>query len=451
MATNRYIRTSTTKYHIDIYHGQESLLKSCLAYLLATRVFLDESAALTLMGEIANTHHSFHAYALEHWIIHLEKYAKSAHRAALPVGENIMHQLRSLLWLRKPQPNSVPDTQESLHAVATMFRHTPEVANFLSHIFSFREALPALEQGVDDPKGMFINRKGIFQTLFPGLVALTAVAMLKTLHMLRCVVHTWKQKQVADTWSDLATELARRDPSWLGEIHRSYEEHVQELLKCPNSALVDCLDPEQLQSFRRTFGSHAFYCRYKACTSSIVGFDSLETRNNHEGGHMRKYKCAVLNCFMADRGFKKPRDLKLHAQKYHPPPKIPSLNLHSPSQKPKSESDPSSLLDNLSQDVEDLRIDYVPEIEQRFTVELLHQFTTTSVCCTTAISSDERYFAVGANKCLSICSMASGELIKSFRIDSVWDEDNYIRDVEFTLDSRAVVAGLESRGINVSL
>jgi hypothetical protein len=119
------------------------------------------------MGEIAKTHHGFHTYALEHWMIHLEKYADCAHRAALPVGENIMYQLRSLLWLRKPQPNSVPDTQESLHAVATMFRDTPEVANFLSHIFIFREALPALEQEVDDPKGMFINRMGIFSNSFP--------------------------------------------------------------------------------------------------------------------------------------------------------------------------------------------------------------------------------------------------------------------------------------------
>ena len=163
MTTNRYIRTSTTNYYIDNYHGQESLLKSCLAYLLATRVFLDESATLTLMGEIAKTHHGFHTYALEHWMIHLEKYADSAHRAALPVDENIMYQLRSLLWLRKPQPNSVPDTRESLHAVATMFRDTPELANFLSHIFIFREAFPALEQGVDDPKGMFVNHKGIFK------------------------------------------------------------------------------------------------------------------------------------------------------------------------------------------------------------------------------------------------------------------------------------------------
>jgi hypothetical protein len=167
---------------------------------------------------------------------------------------------------------------------------------------------------------------------------------------------------------------------------------------------------------------------------------------------MRKYKCEVLNCFMADRGFKKPRDLRLHAQKYHPPPKIPILTLNSPSHEPKSELGPSSLLDNLSQDVEDLRIDYAPEIKQRFTVELLHQFTTTTVCCIAAISSDECYFAVGANKCLSICSMATGELIKSFHMDSKLDEDNYIRCAVFTLDSRDVVAASEiSRQINVSL
>jgi hypothetical protein len=167
VASYRYIRTSNTKYHIDIYHGQQSLLKSCLAYLLSTRAFLDESAKLTLMGEIVKTHHGFHTYAWEHWIIHLGKYAHSAHRAALPMGENIMCQLRSLLWLRKPQPNSVPDSQEILHAGATMFRDTPDVANLLSHIFIFQDALPALEQGVDDSKGMFTKYKGIFSKFLP--------------------------------------------------------------------------------------------------------------------------------------------------------------------------------------------------------------------------------------------------------------------------------------------
>jgi hypothetical protein len=166
---------------------------------------------------------------------------------------------------------------------------------------------------------------------------------------------------------------------------------------------------------------------------------------------MRKYKCEVLNCFMTDRGFKKSRDLKLHTQKYHPPPKIPSLTLSSSSHEPKSESGPSSLLDNLSRDLGDLRIEYAPEVEKRFTVELLHQFKTTSVCCTTAISSDERYFAVGENKYLSICSMATGEFIKSFHMGADDDMENYIRDLFFTLDSRGVVAASETKIINVSL
>jgi WD40 repeat protein len=166
---------------------------------------------------------------------------------------------------------------------------------------------------------------------------------------------------------------------------------------------------------------------------------------------MRKYKCEVLNCFMADRGFKKPQDLKLHTQKYHPPPKIPTLTLNTPPHEPKSESDSSSLLDNLSQDVANLRIDYAPETEKRFTVELLHQFTTTSYCCTTAISSDERYFAVGADKCISICSMATGKFIKSFHLDTDFEGDNFVRGVVFTPDSRGIVAASESRQINVSL
>ena len=91
---------------------------------------------------------------------------------------------------------------------------------------------------------------------------------------------------------------------------------------------------------------------------------------------------------MSDQGFKKQRDLKLHCQKYHPPPKFPELVL-----------DPPSLTqDSTSGIFEGLTIEYAPDLERAFTVDLLYQSRSEYMCTSVAISGDERYFAVGADR-----------------------------------------------------
>jgi hypothetical protein len=125
----------------------------------------------------------------------------------------------------------------------------------------------------------------------------------------------------------LQAQLAERDPTWLTEIHQRYEEDVDILLRSSDPALVGCIESGLLQSFRDIYGGKSYFCRYHACASSVTGFDSSETRDRHEVGHVPKFKCEALGCFMADHGFKKQRDLKLHGQKYHPPPKAPNLTL----------------------------------------------------------------------------------------------------------------------------
>ena len=149
----RYLRDGTTKHHIDTCHGHESILQSCLSYILSTRIFLDHDASHSLMNEIAKTSHGIHRYAWEHWTTHLCQYAQLRHKAALPIGHDTLSQLQSLLWLNKTLPWDAPGTVDSLHLSAYAFRGMPDVAAFLSKIFTFLDSVPSVEQENRDPNG----------------------------------------------------------------------------------------------------------------------------------------------------------------------------------------------------------------------------------------------------------------------------------------------------------
>jgi WD40 repeat protein len=171
----------------------------------------------------------------------------------------------------------------------------------------------------------------------------------------------------------------------------------------------------------------------------VNGFNSQETRDKHEAAHVWRYKCKELNCFMGDRGFKKQRDLNLHSLKYHPRPKAPELILDLPPLTP----------DPLSRTLEGLTIEYAPDVERSFSVELLHQFHTESVCFAAAISPDRRYFAVATKKMIQVCSLESGEEVMRFEVRNQMDHDEYLRDVLFTPDSNFLVGAGEAREVMV--
>ena len=238
-------------------------------------------------------------------------------------------------------------------------------------------------------------------------------------------------------------ELAVRDPTWLSEIHQKYEKYVELLLTSSDPALVGDIEPQQLQAFRNIYGNRSYLCRYSSCASSTNGFSSKDTRDRHEATHVRKYKCDVLHCFMSDQGFKKQRDLKLHCQMYHPPPKVPELVLDSP----------SLAYDSLSDILEGLTIEYAPDLERSFTVHLIYEFVSESVCSCVAISGDERYVAVGGNRKVYIYSLGSGKEVMRFEVNASGpvepDSDNYFRALSFTVDSKFLIGASESGRIMV--
>lgn len=78
-------------------------------------------------------------------------------------------------------------------------------------------------------------------------------------------------------------------------------------------------------------------------------------------------------------------DLELHCETGQPPSKVPESVVDSP---PLAHDSPSDILEGLT-------IEYTPELERSFTVHLLHQLSSESICTCIAISGDERYFAVG--------------------------------------------------------
>ncbi len=257
------------------------------------------------------------------------------------------------------------------------------------------------------------------------------------------IERTHHQVQMANGCTEILTELAIRDPTWLSEIHQRYEKYVEVLLRSSDPALVDDLEPQQLQIFRTKYGGRSYFCRYSTCASSMNGFSSQDTRDQHEAIHVRKYKCDVLHCFMSDQGFKKQRDLKLHCQKYHLPPKVPELVL-----------DPPSLTqDSLSGIFGEFTIEYAPDLERPFTVDLLYQFNAGTRYKSIAISGGERYFAVG-DKEIYICSLKSGKELMRFEVNvpgGTFEPDyhEYVHDLLFTTDSKFLIGAIRSGRIMV--
>lgn len=142
---------------------------------------------------------------------------------------------------------------------------------------------------------------------------------------------------------------------------------------------------------------------------------------------------------MGDRGFKKQRDLNLHSLKYHPRPKAPELILDLPPLTP----------DPLSRTLEGLTIEYAPDVERSFSVELLHHLPTKSVCLAAAISPDGRYFAVATKKMIQVCSLGSGEEVMRFDGRNQMVDNDYVRDVLFTPDSNFLVGARMNQDVIV--
>ena len=105
------------------------------------------------MREIAKSSHGIHRYVLEYWIIHLNQYTELGHNAAVPIGDNMLNDIQSLLWLDKSYPSDASRIVDDSHPSIFGFRSIPDVAAFLSKILTFQDSVQSIEQEIHNPNG----------------------------------------------------------------------------------------------------------------------------------------------------------------------------------------------------------------------------------------------------------------------------------------------------------
>lgn len=130
-------------------------------------------------------------------------------------------------------------------------------------------------------------------------------------------------------------------------------------------------------------------------------------------------------------------DLELDCETDDPPSEMPELFMDFPSL---AHDPPSDLV-------------YAPDLECSFTVHLLHQFWSESVCTCIAISGDERFFAVGGSRKIYVCSFKPGDEAMTLDVTVAGpvqeDPDDFVRDLSFTADSQFRIGATESGRIMV--
>jgi hypothetical protein len=80
---------------------------------------------------------------------------------------------------------------------------------------------------------------------------------------------------------------------------------------------VDGLPKDKLESFKSSYASTAFQCRYPFCPNRTAGFASARLRGQHEATHVRRIYCQVSTCQWSRIGFKNKSGLDNHVRTDH--------------------------------------------------------------------------------------------------------------------------------------
>jgi hypothetical protein len=80
---------------------------------------------------------------------------------------------------------------------------------------------------------------------------------------------------------------------------------------------VDGLPKDKLESFKSSYASTAFQCRYPFCPNRTAGFASAQLRGQHEATHVRRIYCQVSTCQWSRIGFKNKSGLDNHVRTDH--------------------------------------------------------------------------------------------------------------------------------------
>ena len=80
---------------------------------------------------------------------------------------------------------------------------------------------------------------------------------------------------------------------------------------------MDGLPKDKLESFKSSYASTAFQCRYPLCPNRTAGFASAQLRGQHEATHVRRIYCQVSTCQWSRVGFKNKSGLDNHVRTDH--------------------------------------------------------------------------------------------------------------------------------------
>jgi hypothetical protein len=108
------------------------------------------------------------------------------------------------------------------------------------------------------------------------------------------------------------------DPTHFSAVRHYYQQTVEFLLD--DRALINFpeINKTDVHTFRDTYSTSAFVCRYPHCVFSTDGFQSPSQRAKHESQHQRRFRCAHPSCVNFTTGFVTQNLLKRHNERYHP-------------------------------------------------------------------------------------------------------------------------------------
>ena len=110
------------------------------------------------------------------------------------------------------------------------------------------------------------------------------------------------------------------DPTYFSEVLRRYQDIMELLLELPTSEILDGIDQEDLNIFRRAYADSSYVCRYRRCPRASNGFHSRQAREAHEALHIKRFKCTDATCEFYIVGFATKAALQKHDRIYHSKP-----------------------------------------------------------------------------------------------------------------------------------
>lgn len=119
-------------------------------------------------------------------------------------------------------------------------------------------------------------------------------------------------KPSLNTWDDEEEWRLRKDGTFLSLIDSRLRTITERLLIMQSSRLPSHIDEDDFKGFVSRF---SWLCRFQGCDHH---FSTIEERESHEVSHTMSFPCT--QCDFSARGFRSPKELERHTQKYHMAP-----------------------------------------------------------------------------------------------------------------------------------